>query len=178
MAVTIGGVHVAQGGGGDAAGEGGGVGAVLGVEQEVEVHGGDGVGVGLFAVDHVEEVGGVGEVLSGGDGLEAVSDAVMGGDDGGCDGRQPLGLAYVGGLGHVLGVGVEGGEGADGGAQDVHGVGLLHDLDDVDDAGRQGAVAGRRFLKASSLLRWGGRRAGGGKRLLRRMELAARSWML
>ena len=37
---------------------------------------------GLFAVEHVEEVGGVGEVVARRHRLEAVTDAVVRGDDG------------------------------------------------------------------------------------------------
>src|SRR3990172_3107410 len=57
-------VHVAEGGGGYAGGEGGGVGAVLGVKKEVEVHRLDGLSARLAAFEHVEEGCGAAKVLA------------------------------------------------------------------------------------------------------------------
>jgi hypothetical protein len=85
-----GGVHVRERGGGDAGRKGRGVGAMLSVEQEVEVHGVDGFLARLLAFEHVEEVGGVRKRGQWRHWLEAAADAVVGGDDGGDLGGEAL----------------------------------------------------------------------------------------
>ena len=91
-----GGVHVGQGGGDDAGGEGAGVELVVGVEDERDVEGaGGGVG-GLFAVEHPEEVGGVREGAVGFDDGLAFADAVEDGDDHGDLRGEAEALAEVG----------------------------------------------------------------------------------
>src|SRR3990172_5181649 len=134
-------VHVAEGGGGYAGGEGGGVGAVLGVEKEVEVHRLNGLSARLAAFEHVEEVRGAAKVLARSDGIESVADTVVGGDDGWELGDEALRFAEIGLARVVVDVRVEGGESGDGGAQGVHGVGDLDKADDLDDGGGKGPLA-------------------------------------
>ena len=96
-----GGVDVGECGGDDAGGEGAGVELVVGVEDECDVEGaGRGVG-GLLAVEHPEEVGGVGERWVGLDDGLAFADAVEDGDDHGDLRGEAEGLADVGFVGAV-----------------------------------------------------------------------------
>ncbi len=91
-----GGVDVGKGGGDDARGEGAGVELVVGVEDEGDVEGADrGVG-GLLAVEHPEEVGGVGERGVGVDDGLAFADAIEDGDDHGDLRGEAVGFADVG----------------------------------------------------------------------------------
>ena len=120
-----GGVHVGERGGDDARGEGAGVELVVGVQDERDVEGlGGGLG-GLLAVEHPEEVGGVGERGVGLDDLLAFADAVEDGDDHGDLRGEAEALADVGGVEDGLLVGVVDGEQRDGGAEDFHGRGGL-----------------------------------------------------
>ena len=69
-------VHVGEGGGGHAGGEGGGVELVVGVQHEGHVHGPRGRGGGPLPAEHVEEVRGVGEARVGSDGGQAPAQAI------------------------------------------------------------------------------------------------------
>src|ERR671910_701663 len=104
------GVHVGQGGRGDPAGEGGGVQGVVGVQDQDDVEVAGDLGVGLLAGQGVEEVGRDAEVVAGLDRVRAGPQPLVGGDDLGGLGHQPVGLAEVG-LRRPVVVGVEGGRG-------------------------------------------------------------------
>ena len=113
-------VGVGQGGGDDAGGEGGGVEAVLGVQDQRGLERGDDLRLGDLAEGHVEEVGGEAEVVAGRDRAQAVAAPLVQGDDRGQHREQPQRLGVRGGGGVVAGGGVGGAEQADGGAQGVH----------------------------------------------------------
>ncbi len=125
---------------------------MLGVQEEVEVHGLDGLGRRLFAFEHVEEVGGVTEVVTRGYGVVAVADAVMRGDDAGELRDEALRLADVGVAGVVLDVGVEGSDCGGGGAQDVHGVSVLDEPDYIEDLRGESAVLDEPRVEVGELL--------------------------
>ncbi len=129
-----GGVDVGEGGGDDAGGEGAGVELVVGVKDKRDVEGaGGGVG-GLLAVEHPEEVGGVGERLVGFDEGLAFADAVEEGDDHRDLRGEAEGFADVRVVRAVGFVGVVDAEERDGGAEDLHGRGVGGDAaEEVDD---------------------------------------------
>jgi hypothetical protein len=97
---------------------------VVGVEDERDVEGAGGRVGGLLAVEHPEEVSGVGERLVGLDDGFALADAVEDGDDHRDLGRETVGFAYVGVVAAVCLVGVVDAEKRDGGAEDLHGCGV------------------------------------------------------
>src|SRR3972149_43470 len=86
MAVTLAGGG-AQRRGGDPGGERRGVGAVLGVEDEVEVHRVHGLGGRFASLEHVEEAGGVAQVFA----RRQRRPPPAGAGSGGAGGRPPPG---------------------------------------------------------------------------------------
>ena len=118
-----GGVDVGEGGGDDAGGEGGGVQFVVGVQDQGDVEGSGGGLGGLDAVEHPEEIGGVGERAVGRNNLKPFAQAVVDGHDHGDLRGQVVGLAHVGVVGVVFLVGVVKAERGDRGAQHFHGRG-------------------------------------------------------
>ena len=115
-----GGVNVGEGGGDDAGGEGGGVQFVVGVQDEGDVESAGGGLGGLFAVEHPQEVAGVGEGAVGRNDFEALADAVVDGDDHGDLRGEVVGLAHVGVVRVVLFVGVVEAERRHGSSQHLH----------------------------------------------------------
>ena len=73
----------------------------------------------------------MGEGRIGGDGVFAAADTVVSGDDGGRLRRNLDALAEGGFVRDVVNVWLGCGEGGDGGAEDVHGVAVLHSLDNL-----------------------------------------------
>ena len=127
------GVQRRVGGRGDAGGERGCVDAVLGMEDEVNVHQGDGLIVRRFVEEHVEEVAGVVEVGVGRDRLQAVADPMVRGDNGGSLGGEAQRFADVGFFGIVLRFFVKSGQADHRSLEDIHGMRRLHGVDDGDD---------------------------------------------
>ncbi len=125
---------------------------MLGVEDEVEVHAGDGLCARRLAREHVEEVGGVRQVLARRHRLQALADALVRRHDRRRLRRQALGLAQVRGLRHVLGVGVERGERRHARAQHVHRVRALVQANGLDDLGRDRAAAAQALVEGVQLL--------------------------
>ncbi len=128
-----GGVHVAEGGDGDACGERAGVHAVVGVEDVGDVERAGGFCAGFFACDEPEEAAGLAEV--GADGGHGVAGAVVvvGGDDEGDLGADGEGAFFVEGAVLIVAAAVEDSEEGDPGAEDVHGGSVLGE--GVDEAG-------------------------------------------
>ncbi len=91
-----GGVNVRESGGDDARGEGGGVELVVGVEDEGDIEGTGGGFGGLDAVEHPEEVAGVGERAVGRNDFVTLADAVVDRDDHGDLRGEVVSLADVG----------------------------------------------------------------------------------
>ena len=137
------GVKIGEGGDGDAGREGGGVHAVVGVDNVGDVEGFDGGCAGLLAVHEVEEVGGFGEIVADGGKVFALAGAVEVGDDHWdlrTDGEGDLAVGVLVGLTGLGALVVEAKHG-DAGADDVHGVGIFGGgLEEVDDALGDGAV--------------------------------------
>src|SRR5215207_3217176 len=134
------GVHVGQGGRGDPAGEGGGVQGVVGVQDQDDVEVAGDLGVGLLAGQGVEGVGRDAEVVAGLDRVRAGPQPLVGGDDLGGLGHQPVGLAQVGRW-RLLVVGVEGGRGRHRRPQRRHGAGPLgQGADQLDQQGLEDAL--------------------------------------
>ena len=94
-------MKVGDGRGGYARSEGGGVGAVFRVEDEVDVEQVGGLLVGDLSKQHVEEVPGVVEVRVGGHRFQSLAQAVVRRHDGRPHGRKPDALAD-GGLHRVI----------------------------------------------------------------------------
>jgi hypothetical protein len=157
-------VHVAEGAGDDAGGEGAGVEVVLGVEDERDVHDPLVLAGRLLSRHEVEQVRGVREPgIAAGVGVHegpAVDDGLHVADDGGDFGEEALGLAEVGGGVVLLRVRVEVAEKGDGGAEHVH---------------RDGGAAGEHGVRASDVVEDGaGERALEGDLAFESRELVGR----
>ena len=88
-------------------------------------------------------------------GLLALANAVVSRHDGGGLGRQADAFAEGCLLRVVSGIGIEGGEGRDGRAQDIHRVGCLDDVDDLQQLARQRAIGAQLGVEIRQFL--GGR---------------------
>ncbi len=134
-------VHVGLRRGDDAGGVRGGVQLVLGVEGQAGVEGLHGDRRRALAAQHVEEVRRVPEVRRGRHRLLAAPDAMVSADGRGHLAGEPDGLAQVGGVRVVGGVGVVHAEDGRGRLQHAHGVGVLgHQAEGVEQ--RAGDLAG------------------------------------
>ena len=128
---------------------------MLGVEHHREVEGLAHRGGRDLAVDHVQEIGGVIEIVAGRDQRQALGDPLAKGDGRRHLGDQPLGLADVGG---VVGrrrvvVGVEMGQHAHRAAEHVHGMDVAGNLRDrARSAARVSRGARRRASNSRSWL--------------------------
>ena len=117
-------VHVGERGRDDPGREGGRVQLVLGVEREARVHRAGGDRARRLPGEHVQEVGGVGELLRRRHRGEPAPYPVMGADGGGELAGQAHRLAQVGRARVVGGVRIVHAEHRDGGLEHPHGIGV------------------------------------------------------
>ena len=147
-----GGVDVGQRGGDDARSEGAGVQLVVGMEDERNVEGACSGFGRLFAVEHPEEVCGVGERLVGVDDGFALADAVKDGDDHRDLGGEAIGFADVCVVAAVGLVGIVDAEERDRSAEDLHGRGVCRNAaEEVDDLWIEFAGGGKMLGEVSKL---------------------------
>ena len=124
---------------------------MLGVQDEVHVHKGDGLVVRHFVEQHVKEVAGVVQVGIGRDRLQAVADPVVGRNDGRGLGSQPQGLTDVGFPGVILRFFVKSGQPDHRGLEDIHWVRRLNGVDYGDDFVRYPTVGPQEIVQLRQL---------------------------
>lgn len=137
-------VEIAEGCNADSASEGGGVVGVLSVEGQRGIHDENGVIVLLFAVEHVEEIGGGFESGFGSDRVFTVGNAVSSGCDGcgfGSDADRFSDVGVVIGGVFLVVVGVESGEDAIADFEHIHLVSARGTCSEgIDYLGRDGSL--------------------------------------
>ena len=146
-------VDVAQRGDRDARGEGGGIHAVIGMEDVGDVEGLCGLGGRHLSVEEIEEVGGLTEVgADGGELLAKAGAVIVRGDDADFGGQGDGAVAVLDGIdlaGRHLVVEAEHGDTR---ADDIHGVGILGGrLEEVDDALREFALGTKLLMQCLKL---------------------------
>ncbi len=114
-------IHIAQGGDGDTAAEGGGIEPVVGMEDVADVHGAFHVFTGFIAGDEPNEISGFAETVVRLQNLLALAQAMEGGDDhwdlrDDLDGFLPNRFKVI----LCLGFGIEAAQSTDAGAEGMH----------------------------------------------------------
>ena len=149
-------VHIGEGGGGDAGGEGRGVQFVIGMEDKSDIERTFRSRRRSLAVEHQEEVGGVGKRAVGLDNVLAFADAIVGGDDHGDLRGQADCLVDVGIVIVALKLGIVKGQSGDGGAENVHRAGMTRSIaEQADDGCVELTLFGHAIAKFTQLLALG-----------------------